>query len=311
MTILESIALRLINRMREQKIKRVLIFGATGMLGSACDLVFSDSENFETFSTSRTNTPGKLSFDAASDSAAELIQKVAPDWIINCIGVIKPHIKEDSVTSVSNAIQINSLFPHAIAAAVKGSNAKVIQIATDCVYTGREGGYKEDAPHDPTDVYGKTKSLGEVNSDQFLHIRASIIGPEYGRSTSLQEWFLGQSQGATVNGFTDHLWNGLTTHHFALLSKAAVESDLHESGRYHVLPGNILTKAELLEAFANVYERTDITINAMASANKVDRTLNTDNLEFSNSLWKLAGYENPPTIEQMIYEQKNFTELHK
>ena len=297
--------------MKEQKIKKVLILGATGMLGKACDLVFSDSGNFETFPTARTSMPGKRNFDAASDSVNELIQEVVPDWIINCIGVIKPHIKEDSAPSVSNAIQINGLFPHAIAAAIDGSNTKVIQIATDCVYTGKEGGYREEAPHDPTDVYGKTKSLGEVNSDQFLHIRASIIGPEYGRSTSLQEWFLGQPQGATVNGFTDHLWNGLTTHHFALLSKAAVEADLHESGKHHILPGNVLTKAELLEAFADVYDRTDITINAMASSNKVDRTLNTNNLEFSNNLWKLAGYANPPTIQQMISEQKNFTELHK
>jgi dTDP-4-dehydrorhamnose reductase len=281
------------------------------MLGRACDLVFSDSGNFETFSTARTSIPDKQDFDAASDSVDELIQEVAPDWVINCIGVIKPHIKEESAPSVSNAIQINGLFPHALAAAIKGSNTKVIQIATDCVYTGIEGGYREDAPHDPTDVYGKTKSLGEVNSDQFLHIRASIIGPEYGRSTSLQEWFLGQPQGATVNGFTDHLWNGLTTHHFALLSKAVVKTDLRESGKYHILPGNVLTKAELLEAFAHVYDRTDIKINAMASSNKVDRTLKTNNLEFSNSLWKLAGYENPPTIQQMISEQKTFTESHK
>ncbi len=311
MTILESAISWLINWVKEQKIKKVLILGATGMLGRACDLVFSDSGNFETFSSARTSTPEKRKFDAASDSVAELIQEVAPDWIINCIGVIKPHIKEDSPPSVSNAIQVNSLFPHAIAAAINGSNTRVIQIATDCVYTGKEGGYREDAPHDPTDVYGKTKSLGEVNSNQFLHIRASIIGPEYGRSTSLQEWFLGQPQGATVNGFTDHLWNGLTTHHFALLSKAVVEANLHESGKHHILPGDILTKAKLLEAFADVYDRSDIKIKMMASSNKVDRTLNTDNLEFSNTLWKLAGYENPPTIQQMISEQKIFTELHK
>lgn len=297
--------------MKELKIKKILILGATGMLGSACDLVFSDSEKFEIFSTTRTSITDKLKFDAANDSVAELVQEVVPDWIINCIGIIKPHIKEDSAPSVSNAIQINGLFPHAIAAAINGSNTRVIQIATDCVYTGKEGGYREDAPHDPTDVYGKTKSLGEVSSDQFLHIRASIIGPEYGRSTSLQEWFLGHPRGATVNGYTDHHWNGLTTHHFALLAKTVVEADMRVSGKHHILPGNILTKAELLGAFAEVYDRTDITINAIVSSNKVDRTLNTNNPEFSNSLWKLAGYSNPPTIQEMISEQKNFTELHK
>lgn len=287
------------------------MLGASGMLGKACDLVFSEDSNVELVSTARRVLPKTRQFDVLTDSIDKLILAEGPDWIINCIGIIKPHIKEDSSVSVENAIRVNSLFPHAIANAIRGTSTRVVQIATDCVYSGREGQYLESSPHDPTDVYGKTKSLGEVSSDQFIHVRASIIGPEFGRSTSLQEWFLGQPIGAKVNGFTDHLWNGLTTHHFALLSRALINADADRNGKHHVLPSNILTKAELLETFAEVHGRQDIHVENITSTNKIDRTLGTLDLDFSDELWRLAEYSEAPSIQQMILEQKNFMELHK
>jgi dTDP-4-dehydrorhamnose reductase len=288
-----------------------MVLGGSGMLGKACDLVFSEAPNVQLVSTARQSLPKMRQFDVLNHSIKELILAEEPDWIINCIGIIKPHIKEDSSESVENAIRVNSVFPHEIANAISKTNTRVIQIATDCVYSGREGSYIETSPHDPTDTYGKTKSLGEVSSNQFLHIRASIIGPEFGRSTSLQEWFLGQPAGAKVNGFTDHLWNGLTTYHFALLSLALISEGMNQSGKHHVLPSNILSKAKLLETFAEVHGRQDINVEHIESTNKIDRTLATVDLDFSNQLWKLAGYTEVPTIQQMILEQKNFMDLHK
>jgi dTDP-4-dehydrorhamnose reductase len=293
-----------------KKIRKVLILGATGMLGQACHLVFKSDPNFESISTSRINREDMKFFDASTDSIKDLIKEVSPDWVINCIGIIKPHINENNSSSVKNAIVINSLFPYQLASSISNLQTKVLQIATDCVYSGKEGGYIEDSPHDPLDVYGKTKSLGEVTSEQFFHIRASIIGPEYGRSTSLQEWFLSQPKNAEVNGFTDHLWNGLTTHHFALLAKAIVLADGDFSGTQHVIPGDIVTKAQLLESFAQVYNRKDIQINPIVSSFRIDRTLNTQDISCSDNLWKLAGYDKPPTIQEMIEQQYKFNSLH-
>ena len=93
----------------------------------------------------------------------------------------------------------------------------MIQIATDCVYSGKTGGYNEDSLHDALDAYGKTKSLGEVRSSTFLNIRSSIIGPEINHKVLLLEWFLKQPKGAVLNGFSNHLWNGVTTLQFAEL----------------------------------------------------------------------------------------------
>lgn len=283
--------------------KKVLVLGATGMLGHACSYVLRQNATLDVVNTSRTTKAGYLKFDASTDSISDLISAVKPDWIINCIGIIKPHIDEKDIASINQAIRINSLFPQEIALA---STRPVIQIATDCVYSGNIGAYPESALHDATDVYGKTKSLGEIPADNLKHIRASIIGPEQGRSTSLLEWFRNQPKDAKLNGFTDHLWNGVTTHHFGAFTKGIIENDYLEFNKIHIVPEDIVTKAELLRIFASSYERSDITINDVESAKTIDRTLTTENPETNSTLWKLAGYETPPTIKQMVEEQSKY-----
>lgn len=283
--------------------KKVLILGATGMLGHACSNVLKLNETLDVVNTSRTTKAGYQKFDASQDSISDLISVVNPDWIVNCIGIIKPHIDEKDIASINQAIRINSLFPQEI---VMSSKKPIIQIATDCVYSGSIGAYPESTFHDATDVYGKTKSLGEIPANNLKHIRASIIGPEQGRSTSLLEWFRNQSNDAKLNGFTDHLWNGVTTHHFGFLVKGMIENDYLEFNKIHIVPQDIVTKAELLRIFASSYGRTDITINDVESAKIIDRTLTTENPETNSTLWKLAGYEAPPTIKQMVEEQSKF-----
>lgn len=283
--------------------KKVLILGATGMLGSACKSILSQTENLEVIVTARKSETGYLKFDAANDDIEVMISAVKPDWIVNCIGVIKPHINEESLESRTRAIEINGLFPEKLAQ----STAKpIIQIATDCVFSGRKGSYVESDLHDATDVYGKTKSLGEMPADNLKHLRVSIIGPEVGRSTSLLEWFRNQPKGASLNGFTDHLWNGITTHHFGYLARGIIEQNFTDFSRTHVIPKNVVSKAELLRIFASSYSRSDISITDAKSSLTIDRTLATENEELNSKLWNFAGYEEPPSVEIMVEEQAKY-----
>jgi dTDP-4-dehydrorhamnose reductase len=283
--------------------KKVLILGATGMLGSACKSVIGTSKSLEVIGTARNSELGFVKFDAETDDIETVISTVKPDWIINCIGVIKPHINEESLESRTRAIEINGLFPERLA---QSTERPIIQIATDCVFSGRKGGYVESDLHDATDVYGKTKSLGEMPAHNLKHLRVSIIGPEVGRSTSLLEWFRNQPTGATLNGFTDHLWNGITTHHFGYLARGIIEQDFTEFGRTHIIPGDVVSKAKLLRLFAASYSRSDILISDVKSSVTIDRTLATENVELNSKLWKFAGYEEPPSIETMVEEQARY-----
>jgi len=306
-----------INKIMSEKI-RVLILGSGGMLGWAVSKVFAGDDRIEAAGTVRNDSrseylakiiPGmKLHrLDAEHATIGELAVLIdGYNWVVNCIGVIKPFIHDDNPAETERALRINSMFPHNLARAAATVNSKVLQIATDCVYSGAKGNYTEGAKQDALDVYGKTKSLGEAFLDNIFHLRCSIIGLELGTKFSLMEWFLGQPENGSVNGFTNHDWNGITTYHYGLLCKAIIASEVNLPHVQHIVPGNKNTKYEMLGLFAENFRRNDIIINPMEAKDVIDRTLGTDNPEMNRLLWQEAGYEKPPTIAQMIAEYVSF-----
>jgi dTDP-4-dehydrorhamnose reductase len=280
---------------------KVAILGTTGMLGGMVLRYLSTQPGYFLTVIERDD------FDVEYTSSRELIGLIgAQDYVVNCIGQIKPRIDESDPWSVQRAIRVNALFPHLLAAAAEGAGCRVLQIATDCVYSGQTGGYDETAPHDPADVYGKTKSLGEVRSPAVRHLRCSIIGPEgAGRPRdSLLEWFLGQGQGAQVSGYTNHRWNGVTTLAFARLCHGIMQTGLWETlpPVQHIVPYIAVTKAGLLSFFSYFYKRDDVNVGDAVASVAVDRTLSTDNPNLNEQLWQASGYQGVPTIFEMVKE---------
>ena len=278
----------------------VLILGGTGMLGHAVLQEFAGFSGNVNF-TSRSGSG--IPFDVLSDPVDSLAKFVGSDhYIINCLGITKPHIDDDNEQDVARAKLVNSLFPAKLASLAENTGSRVIQIATDCVFSGRKGHYLETDAHDAADVYGKTKSLGEVVSNNVMHIRVSTIGRELGRNTLLLEWVLSHAQGATIPGYTDHFWNGVTTNHFANVVRGIIENDGFRSGLSHLVPADELSKADLVRQIASAFGRTDLIIKDTDSGKPVDRTLSTTDPAFNKSLWAGAGYPDIPTIEQLIAE---------
>lgn len=288
---------------------KVVILGATGMLGTAVAKVFSGFDG-EVIGTKRAGAVGieipglkYVNFDAATDNLASLpLELTSDDYIVNCIGIIKPYIKDDNEAQRKTALLINGILPHKLAELSAQTGVKVIQIATDCVYSGLKGDYLESDLHDALDVYGKTKSLGEVPDEHLMHLRVSIIGPEYGRSTSLLEWVRNQPLNAEIGGFTDHLWNGVPTKHFGKLARGIIEANLFTPGVQHIIPADQIDKFTLVSKIAETFGRTDIVIKAKPSGNVINRTLQTANPEFNAKLWASAGYSVLPTVEQLVSE---------
>jgi dTDP-4-dehydrorhamnose reductase len=240
-------------------------------------------------------------FDASRDHISKITNELPKiDYVINCIGVIKPYISNLLSNSIENAIRVNSLFPHSLNLDATQKDYKVIQIATDCVFSGKQGLYYELNPHDPHDVYGKTKSLGEINSSNFMNIRSSIIGPEIGRSTSLWEWVVNQPRDARIDGYTDHFWNGVTTKVFAEICLGIIQNDIFQSGTYHLVPEDSVSKFELVKQIAESNKRPDIRIFPKTTGNATNRTLRTLEPAFNQMMWNSAGYLTPPRIVEMV-----------
>ena len=285
----------------------VLILGASGMLGNA---VLKDFSNFqgELIATTRagknvTADSGVtfIDFDAATDDL-ETAFPMPVDYIINCIGIIKPYINDADAGQTATALEINGAFPNRLEAWASKREAKVIQIATDCVFSGSKGNYLESDEHNALDVYGKSKSMGEAKGVSMMHLRVSIIGPEVERSSSLLEWVRNQPTNAEISGFTDHFWNGITSMHFAKIARGIIENGLFEQGVFHVLPKDSVTKSELVSLIAKHLGRSDIKVSPTMTGANINRTLDTNYPAKNKEFWLSAGYSSPPSIEQMVSE---------
>lgn len=292
-----------------EKKTKVLVLGSSGMLGSMVFHYLSDNPNLQVKGTTRKSTTKiKIFFDAEKLVEGKTRANFSNfDYIINCIGIIKPFCQDNDPEGVLRAIKVNALFPNKLSEVLSKKNVKVIQIATDCVYSGQKGSYVETDKHDPIDVYGKTKSLGEVFSDtNFLNIRCSIIGPEQGTSKSLLEWFLHQKTGSELQGFDHHKWNGVTTLQFAKLCEKIIMKNKFATLRktdylHHFVPNSLVSKYELLKLFNEVFEKDYKIKKVDNSGSPVDRSLSTNYGE----LKKLYG---EMTMKLALQELKIYTE---
>jgi dTDP-4-dehydrorhamnose reductase len=291
---------------------RVLVLGASGMLGLMLVDFLSKTPRLAVTGTVRNvalldqfrclyPSVNWAVFDYGERGAA-FDSFDGQDWIINAIGITKPLIREDNPAQILAAIRINSLLPYEIGRAAEARGARVLQVATDCVYSGRTGHYTEDDAHDALDIYGKTKSLGETFLANTHHLRCSLIGPEPKDYKFLVEWFRRQPAGAAVNGFVNHQWNGMTTLHFAKICQGIIECAPPLGRLQHVVPAGTVSKARMLHDFAEAFARTDIRIHDIEATSVIDRTLATRCADSNVALWRAAGYEEPPTVPEMIRE---------
>jgi len=239
---------------------KILILGGSGMLGSSVFRCFHASKSFETTATVR--NPAVLTFFSPdetprmrvnvdvldSDVLISLMDTIRPDVVINCVGLIKqlPSSNDPLV-----ALPINALFPHRLARICALGGARLIHVSTDCVFSGSKGNYSESDLPDATDLYGRSKLLGElVDYDNAVTLRTSIIGRELSTSHSLVDWFL--EQRGTVQGFSRAIFSGLPACELAAVMRDVVLPRTTLKGLYHVSAAPI-SKLELLRLIADQY----------------------------------------------------------
>lgn len=284
---------------------KVLVLGTSGMLASAVksEIEYSIGDA-SVFSTTRMNheIDNSTFYLDAENPSFEVFKDHYFDFVINSIGIIKPFIDQSNPESVKTAVMVNSIFPIELSKWAEKKGSKVIQIATDCVFTGKLGSYDEFSEHDATDCYGKTKSLGEVVSPNVMHLRSSIIGRETKNYKSLVSWVCNQELNAEITGYSDHLWNGVTTKSFAKVCSGIIGTDSFEAGTQHLIPSNSVTKDQLVRLISDRFNRGDLTIKSGRSPRAVNMTLTTVNRSNNERLWTNAGYEGVPSIQELVTE---------
>lgn len=283
---------------------RVLILGASGMLGNAMFRVFSEAADNTVFGSVRSESARRYFPDAlkrnilcgvdvdSQDSLARVFGAVRPELVINCVGLVKQLAESDDPLLT---IPINSLLPHRLAGLCRVAGARLVHISTDCVFSGEKGGYVEDDFPDADDLYGRTKLLGEVDYPHAITLRTSIIGHELAGNRSLVNWFLAQEE--SVRGYTRAIFSGLPTVELARLVRDVVVPRPELRGLYHVAADPI-AKFDLLRLVADVYgKRIVIEPN---DALVIDRSLNPGRFHAA------TGYSAPPweTMIRTMHEYR-------
>jgi dTDP-4-dehydrorhamnose reductase len=290
--------------MTSTKSEKVLVLGATGMLGNAVLRYFVQHNRYEVIGSARTASKVLLLPESVRDrilcdldvEVAECLEQlfstVQPTIVVNCVGLIK-QLRQS--TDPLEAIPINSLLPHRLARLCQSGNARLIHISTDCVFSGSKGLYREDDLPDATDLYGRSKCLGEViDQPHAVTLRTSIIGHEIGSTQSLVDWFLAQE--GQVRGFVKAVFSGMPAVELARVIHDFVIPNPKIRGLFHVSATSI-SKHELLGQIAHVYGKTiDIEPDATLV---LDRSL--DSARFRAAV----GYE-PPAWAALIESMRRF-----
>lgn len=259
-------------------IKKILVLGASGMLGNAMLRVLTENPSWQAYGTLRSEGAKRFFEDAVAarlisgidveqpDSLVQAFNQVRPDVVINCIGLVKQLAEADDPLQ---AVPINTLLPHRLARLCELAGARLIHISTDCVFSGNRGAYRETDFSDANDLYGRSKYLGEVDYPHAITLRTSIIGHELQSAHGLINWFLAQDK--QCKGYTRAIFSGLPTVVLAQIIRDVVipRPELH--GVYHVAAEPI-AKYDLLNLVARVYgKQIDIVPDDQLV---IDRSLN-------------------------------------
>lgn len=270
---------------------KVLVLGASGMIGSAIFRTLSENAAWDVLGTARSDQCRQFfSPDLArklitaihtedQDGLMRLFGNVQPDVVINCIGLTKHHAE---ASDPMLTIPVNALLPHRLAEMCRVAGARLIHISTDCVFSGKKGNYTEDDFADADDLYGRSKFLGEVHYPHAVTLRTSTIGHELNSQYGLLEWFL--AQGTSCKGFSRAIFSGLPNVVFAEVIRDIVIPRTGLCGLYHV-GAQPIGKYELLGLIAKAYgKHIDIQKDENFS---IDRSLDSRRFEAA------TGYRAP------------------
>lgn len=261
---------------------KIAILGSSGMLGTYVSLWFRNKHELV--------HPG--GFRAEDITVEEMISILRDygkiDVVINCIGVIKQR------TSISprTMIAVNSVFPHTLQLACDILNIRMIHVTTDCVFSGAQGYYTESAVHDATDLYGRSKSLGE--STKATVVRTSIIGSERIRKLSLLEWVKSQN-GKECMGYINHTWNGVTCLQLAKYFEHIITKEEYWEGVRHYHSEDV-SKNDLVLKIVHAYE-LDVRVKEFVAPERRLMTLRS-----------LGRFPEPPPLLTQLEELRKFDE---
>jgi dTDP-4-dehydrorhamnose reductase len=200
---------------------KVMILGASGMLGSDLCKVFPDAIYFTHHELDVTNRLHVIG----------VIRENNPDVVINAAAYTKVDQAEDEQ---EKTFEVNGYAPGYIAEGCSQVGAKLIHYSTDYVFDGSKPEYIESDSTNPINAYGRSKLLGEQeiakHTDNYMIIRTSWLFGKNGKNF-VDTMLRLSSQMENVKVVNDQF--GRPTYTADLALKTAEIIDM-EPGIYHI-----------------------------------------------------------------------------
>lgn len=261
----------------------ILVLGCNGMTGHLRSLYLCE-QGYEVvgFAREKSKYVDSVCGDAKDTGCVRKIVKEGKfDAIVNCIGILNQSAEDKK----SDAVFLNSYLPHYLAELTAGMHTQIIHISTDCVFSGKSGGYTEESFRDGESFYDRSKAMGELEDDKNITLRTSIVGPDIKESgIGLLNWFLKQS--GTVRGYTKTIWTGQTTLQLAKTIETIANTSAR--GLYNAVPSQSISKYELLQLFNQHIRKNSVTIEPWDGV-VVDKSL--VRTRFDGLEQEIPGYE--------------------
>ena len=276
---------------------RFLVIGCNGMAGHIISLYLKEQGHEVTgYARQKSKYVNTVLGDATDfEYLRKIVLNGKFDSVINCVGLLNQFAENDHAA----AVMLNGYLPHYLAKITENTDIQIIHMSTDCVFSGKTGGYTEEAIPDGTLFYDKSKALGELEDKKNITLRNSIVGPDIKESgIGLLNWFMQQRE--AVNGFTGAIWTGQTTLQLAKTMERAAETRAH--GLFNAVPKETISKYELLKLFNEFIRREQIEIR------KVDKFIADKSLIRT----RYDGFEYEiPDYRTMIMELGEWMRAHK
>lgn len=262
---------------------RFLIVGCNGMAGHIISIYLKEQgHEVEGYARQKSKYVNTIIGDASDfELLKDSIYRGNYDSVINCVGLLNQFAENDHAA----AVLLNGYLPHYLAKITENTDTQIIHMSTDCVFSGKTGGYTEESVPDGTLFYDKSKAMGELEDDKNITLRNSIVGPDIKESgIGLLNWFMKQS--GPVNGFTGAIWTGQTTLQLAKTMEQAAQNRAH--GLFNAVPDEAINKYELLKLFNKYIRRVPIEINP-SDTFVADKSL--VRTRYEGFEYKIPGYE--------------------
>jgi len=286
---------------------KIIVLGANGLIGNEIFRFLSHNSKWGIYGTLR-NAEDGLMFPTSlkenllhspnlvnDNELTNFLKSLKPDVIINAVGITKHKLESEDILEI---IPINSIFPHRLAKICDSLSIRLIHISTDCVFSGNKGNYLESDLTDAIDIYGKSKALGELKTNNALTLRTSTIGYELNSTFGLLNWFLSQKD--MCKGYSKAIFSGFPASYFAFILQHYVIPNDNLRGLYN-LASEPISKFDLLKNIAYIYG-LDIRIEKDDSF-VIDRSLNADLFN------KLTGFVPPKWHELIKFMYENQKEV--